>query len=250
MSRSITEEQVAELEQHHGQGMVVVLSVGAMDFAFRRLTENDVDLVLHGLENKLYSAHEEAAMRCILSVNAPSANLAVDLSKGGDKTKIAICTPEIIAERELLASLWAQAPIVRDTIGQELAKACGWHWYLSADPIGGGRYRVSANSEEEMTADDDSVSLTCSVLAPRQYEEQRKRMVTQPEGSYQRYNFRTCIEGGDEVARLYPYLPIAIGGMIPGLGGEGKAVRRKKFKSGSLTQLGNTGDSQAKETSP
>lgn len=236
----ITEEQVKQLEQHHGQGMVFVLCAGDDEFAFRRPSDLDIDLALADLGAGKFTHHEECAIRCLLAADASAAGGAV-----ADK----ITPPELVAERLRLRALWKAAPFTRDNISVGFAEMVGWNMECDAQNIGGGRYKITARTQEaSQYGADISVELTARILTPEEYSEQRKRGQTMNEGAAERYCYAKQVDSPnrDEVARLYPYLPIALGKTIlPTLGSEGRSVRVKKFGAGQPPAPGSTSETQA-----
>jgi hypothetical protein len=247
MAREITAEQFAALEEVHGQGMVVTLSVGEDDFAFRRPGENDVDLVLAGKAEVLLSYHEECAIRCLLAPEAPKVkNLPEE-----DVERPAAERQLLVAEKERMRALWAQAPFLRDAVGVGFAELCGWGLELASAPLGGGRYRITARTPARATVDGQiEVELTARVFTGAEYSEFRKRAMTSPEGVAERYAWKTLVSSGnkEEVARRYPYLVISVGQLLQTLGSEGKAVRPKAFGAGRAPQPGSSTESPATET--
>lgn len=238
----ITAEQVTQLEQHHGEGMVFVLCAGDDEFAFRRPSELDVDLALADMGAGKFTHHEECAIRCLLTHAAPAAGGAVV-----DK----IVPPELVAERMRLRALWKAAPFTRDSIGVGFAEVGGWNLECDAQAIGGGRYKIIARTPENSPSGAGlAIELTARILAPEEYSEQRKRGQTMPEGAAERYCYAKQVDSPnrDEVARLHPYLVIALGKTIlPTLGSEGRSVRVKKFEAGQRPAPGSTSETQADE---
>jgi hypothetical protein len=238
----ITQEQVKQLEQYHGAGMVFVLCAGDDEFAFRRPSELDVDLALADRGAGKFTHHEECAIRCLLTVDAPAAGGAV-VEK--------IVAPELVAERLRLRALWKSAPFTRDSIGVGFAEVAGWNMECDAQAIGGGRYKITARSAENSASGADlAIELTARILAPDEYSEQRKRGQTMPEGAAERYCYSKQVDSlnRDDVARLHPYLVIALGKTIlPTLGSEGRSVRVKKFGAGQPPAPGSTSEKQASD---
>ena len=78
----ITEQNVRELEQHHGTG-IIVLSVGDQDFAFRRPTETEVSYALAAQAKGSVNFLEDLALGCLLSIEAPRAGTPARIDSEG-----------------------------------------------------------------------------------------------------------------------------------------------------------------------
>lgn len=237
--REITEQQYRDLEAHHGQGMVVVMYCGDDEFAFRRPAQLDVDLVLADKAAGRFTFHEDCAIRCLLSPEAPAAGGPV-----ADK----VVPTELVAERLRMRALWKEAPLTRDTLTMGLAERCGWHPTIDATALGGGRYRITAKSAgSAITERDIDISFEARILAPEEYTELRMRQQTMPEGAAERYAWAKQVDASvrDALARLYPYLVIGVGNVLQTLGSEGRTVRVKKFGGGQAGQPGSTTETQA-----
>lgn len=245
--REITAAQFAALEEVHGAGMVVTLSVGDVDFAFRRPSEHDVDLALASKAEGLLSFHEECAVRCLLAPDAPKVkNIPEE-----DAERPSAERQLLVQEKEHMRALWKAAPVLRDAVGVGFAEMCGWNLELAPAPLGGGRYRVTARTSARSTIlSGIDVELTARVFKESEYSEFRKRSLTAPEGVAERYAWRTLVdsENKGEVERRYPYLVIAVGQLLQTLGSEGKAVRPKAFGAGRAPQPGSSTGSPEKET--
>jgi hypothetical protein len=246
--REISEEQVQQLEKFHGSGMVVVLSVGDDDFAFRRLRQVDVDLVLEGLAAQQYAAHEQMAVNSALCVEAPAAGQSPELDKTLPKEQ----QEAIVSERMRLAGLFSQANLLRDWVGMGLAQACGFGAQVQCDPQPGDVYKITASSasdEKSVAGDTWTLSVSARKLTAKEYAEVRRLRMVGSEGASERYAWKQAVSGPnkDEVARLYPYAVIGIGRSIDTLGAEGfgKGVRVKKFKAGSQDPPGTSGEQPA-----
>lgn len=254
MGREITEQQFKGLEQHHGEGMVLVLTDGVDEYAFRRPSDHDVDLALDAKEQGRLNFHEECALRCVLSPAAPAAGKSAQPKQKGhpDDLLPAEDRAAIIAERERLQALWVEAPFMRDWIGVGLSQFAGWSCSFAAEPIGGGRYAIAVRGADRAPEGAEiSLTLTARRFTPAEYAEHRKRSMTMEEGAAERYAWRTLIDSAnkDEVARLYPYLVISIGVTLQSLGSEGRRLAAKKFLPGSPQAPGSTTAPQAtKET--
>jgi hypothetical protein len=264
--REITEEQFRLLEQHHGEGMVVVLGVGAEQFAFRRLSSLDVDLVQLAMEEKQFGCHEQAAVRCILTPEVPTENRAQTDKDEKRKTK---AHPALVAERERLSETWRGAQAVRDMVGLELAKECGWQWAVKSEALGGGLHRITCQRTKEdgktpvfdLSETDGAalpedfeapIELEARAFEPIEYGEWRRKMALGDPGAAERYAYKLLIksQNKDEVARLYPYLVLIVGQALGALGAEGKAVSVKKFKRAGSQQPANSSTKQPEEISP
>lgn len=248
MGREITEAQYRELEKHHGEGMVLVLSDGVDEYAFRRPNQLDVDLALAAKEQGLLNFHEECALRCVLAADAPTAGKSV---KDDDRLS-AEDRAAIIAERNRLQALWTDAPFMRDWIGVGLSQFAGWACSFSSEATGGGRYAITVSGADKAPAGAEiCVKLTARRFTATEYAEHRKRSLTMEDGAAERYAWRTLIDSPNkgEVERLYPYLVIGIGTTLQSLGSEGKRLAAKKFPPGSAQAPGSSTEPQAtKET--
>lgn len=254
MGREITEQQFKGLEKHHGEGMVLVLTDGVDEYAFRRPSEHDVDLALDEKERGLFDYHEKCAVRCVLTPAAPAAGKSAQPKQKGhpDDLLSAEDRAVIIAERERLQALWVEAPFMRDWIGLGLSQFAGWGCSFSSEATGGGRYSITVGSSDKVPDGAEiSLKLTARRFTPAEYAEHRKRSMTMEEGAAERYAWRTLIDSPnrDEVARLYPYLVIGIGATLQSLGSEGRRLAAKKFPPGSPQAPGSSTAPQAtKET--
>lgn len=243
--REITAEQYAALEQVHGKDMVVLLTVGEDDVAFRRPTELDVDILLEAKGRGEHSYLEECAAGCLLSPEAPRAGVSVEANQRLPEAE----QGALVTEKQRLRALWKSAPLLRDSVPMAWAELCGWGMSYEAKPLGGGRYRITARPNAHSAMDSEAlVELTARVFSPHEYSEWRKKSQTEPEGHAERYAWRTLVEGpaGDgrsreEIARVHPFLPLGLGqATLPALGSEGRAVRPKKFGAGQAPQPGST----------
>jgi len=250
MARTYTNEQIQAFEEHHGAGMVVVFTVGEDEYAFRRLSVLDVDLALAAKTEQKVNFHEEAAIRCVLTADAPHAGKSGEDSKL-DKDALAA----LVAERTRLALEWKDAAMMRDMIGQGLAQACGWHWSAKLSTLGGGQHQITAtlatDYQEMYGLDAPPVVIEARGWTDREYDEYRSLTALGADGEAERYAFGRLITSANktEVERLYPYLPIALGKYLQALGVT-KAVRLKKSRSGQAPQPGNTTSTGGAAISP
>lgn len=246
MTRDITQEQVELLEQHHGKGMVVVLSVGDTDFAFRRLSALDADLLMDALSRNQFSAHEEAAVRCVLSADAPEAGKGPDEDKKLPEAK----RKALIGERDQLTSLFSEAQLLRDWIGMALSQHCGFGARVSVEALGSGRYRlrVGAPEVDNLAGAEFSIELEARAMDGREYGTYREREMLGAEGAAERYAFDKLVQSANKAdfERLYPLGVIGVGRILKTLGTQGKAVRVKKFGAGSPKEPGSSGERSAK----
>lgn len=219
MSYEITEEQYAALEQSHGPGNIIVLTVADEDFAFRRPSRVDVDLTLEAHERKEGAALEQCAIRCLLAPAAPAANAA-------DAKAVA---PEVVAERERLSGMFSRSQFYRDWVGLEFATHCGWNWRANVEPSSSG-YTIDCHPDDK-EACDESAKLTARRLSAQEYATYRRKMIL-GESDASRYVFGACITSANkaEVAQRYPFLVEGICTALAALGVEGGRVRAKKFK--------------------
>lgn len=251
--REITAEQFAALEQVHGKDMVVLLTVGEDDYAFKRPAEVDIDLLLEAKGRGEHNYLEECAAGCLLSPDAPRAGVSVEANKQLPEVE----RGALITEKQRLRALWMSAPLLRDSVPMAWADLCGWGLSYDAKPLGGGRYGVTARPGKHSSMDPAIlVELTARVFSPHEYAEWRKKSQTEPEGHAERYAWRTLVEGAagdgrsrDEIARTQPFLVLGLGqSTLPALGSEGRAVRPKKFGAGRAPQPGSTTSTPPQET--
>lgn len=247
--RTYTEQQIESFEQHHGKGMVLVFTVGEDEYAFRRLSDLDVDLALADKEAGKVSFHEDAAIRCVLTADAPHAGVSGGDAKLG-KEDVAL----IAKERARLALEWKHAAMMRDAIGQALAMQCGYHWTIAQKALGADAHQLTAalSAEfSEVSGEADLVDLTARSWGDREYNEFRTLNTTGAEGEAERYAFGKLITSANktDVARAYPWLVIAIGKYLQTLG-MSKAVRLKKSRSGQAPQPGTSTSTEGAAISP
>lgn len=251
--RTITEEQFSALEAVHGKGMVVPISVGEDDLVFRRPTELDIDILLEAKSRGEHSHLEEAAMACLLCPDAPRAGVSIEQNKSLPEAEQNL----LIEEKQRLRALWNAAPLLRDSVSMGWAELCGWGLGYDAKPLGGGRYTITARAGKAASMDSGvSIDLTATVFTSLDYSAWRKKSQTEPEGSAERFAWRTLVEntaadgrGRDEIARTYPFLVLGLGqSLLPALGTEGRSVRPKKFGGGQTLPPGPTTSRQPRAT--
>lgn len=238
MARTYSDEQVAEFERHHGNGMVLVFTVGEDEYAFRRLSELDVNMALADGEAGKFTGGEQAAIRCVLTADAPHAG------KSGEGAKLA---PEDVAalvkERERLTLEWKAAPFIRDMIGSTLAWQCGYHWAPTQEAIGGGVHRLTFTLSEELAGEGagDSVEVSARSWTEQEYDEYRRLLSLGADGDAERYAYGKLITSPnkDEVQRRYQWLVLGVGKCLQMLGVT-KAVRLKKSGNGQAPKPGNS----------
>lgn len=247
--RTYTAQQVEAFEQHHGKDMVLIFTVGEDEYAFRRLSELDVDLALSDKEAGKVSFHEDAAIRCVLTADAPRAGMS-----GGDAKLSKEDLAELVKERERLALEWKHAAMMRDAIGQALAMQCGYHWTIKQRALGAGAHQLTMELSpeyQEVVGDAEPVELTARSWADREYNEFRTLNTTGAEGEAERYAYNKLITSPNktDVARTHPWLVIAIGKYLHTLGVT-KAVRLKKSRSGQALAPGASTSTEGAAISP
>lgn len=240
MSYEITQEAYAELERSHGVGNVIVLTVADEDFAFRRPSRVDVELTLEARDRKEGAMLEQCAIRCLLAPAAPSANVAEAKEVG----------PEIVAERERLAGMFARSQFYRDWVGTEFVTHCGWLWQADCETAAGGLYEIKCRPSEKSTCD-ESATLTARRLTAQEYATYRRKNIL-GESDASRFVFNACITSANktEVATRYPFLVEDICTALVSLGSEGGAVRAKKFKPSETAPGTSTAPPAGGGTSP
>lgn len=241
MSLEITQELFNELEQHHGSGNVIVLTVAGEEFAFRRPSRNDVELTLEAYERKEGAALEQCAVRCLLAPLAPAANQV------GCKTQP---PAEVVELRARLAEMFTRAEFYRDWVGLEFATHCGWNWTANIQPIGSGVYEIDCQPDDSKSCE-ESVRLTARRLTAQEYAAyRRKHILGDPDAK--RFVFGACITSANksEAAARYPFLVEGIGTTLVALGTEAGPVRVKKFKPSATAPGTSTKPPAEGETSP
>lgn len=239
----ITQEQFAELESAHGAGMVLVLSVGDDEFAFRRPSEADVEFAMDERARGVGEWMEHALISCALSHDVPTVNRAPSKD-----SKPVVC-PELIAVREQIQAIWKEAPFCRDWVPLAFLHSCGLVPVIDQKPLGGGRYSVTIAGEKAMGSETWSYVAEGKVLSGNQYERLRKLSLSEGIGG-DKFAFESGILSfagiaRDEFAKRYPFAVLALGQLVRAFGSESRAVSVKKFSSGSAPQPGNSTDTPA-----
>lgn len=244
----VSEEQIQALEVVHGSGMVVVLSVGEDEFAFRRPNEADVDFLLDAKEREDMRFLEDALVWCALCPDEPGAVT-------GKSDKLA-------AVKKELAALFAATPLLKDRVPLAWASECGWGAVLETERLSDSIHRLTARAKlfDNQAAEPQTI-LGCSpwrvevqatVLTVAQYDKLRKLDLQQGNAS-DRFAWKeaVCGEGKAEIERLYPFLPVSMGSLIRGLGAQSlAAVSVKKRHPGQVpSRSRSTSESASKATS-
>jgi len=239
----ITQEQFAALEAVHGTGMVLVLSVGDDEFAFRRPSDADVEFAMDERARGIGEWMEHALIGCVLCPEVPTANEAP--VKG---VKPSVCS-ELVAVREQIQAIWKDAPFCRDSVPLVWAQSCGWGQEITQQSLGGGKYELIVSSDTKMGAEAWSYKASAKVLTGAQYERLRKLGLSDGIAD-DKYAFASSVvsfEGidRDEFVKRYPFAVLGIGKLARALGSENRAVSVKKFSSGSAPQPGSSTDTPA-----
>ena len=244
----ITLEQLQELEQYHGKG-VVVLSVGDDDFAFRRPTETEVSYSLGEQSAGAVRFLENLALRCVVSSAAPRAGQPTKNGADGKPLPDGLSGDEkaaLVEEKGRLEALWLEAQEFRDSIPALFSLSCGGNPDVQSSTAGADRHTVVVSSNPAVK--DEIEPWTFSILArrpsPTHFDEYRKREALGGEGDSQRYLWDKLVESPDkaELARLYPFAVVAAGRELARLGVNGRSVRVKKFGSGQAPEPGSSGN--------
>lgn len=233
----ITQEQFVALEAAHGAGMVLVLSVGEDEFAFRRPSDADVEFAMDERDRGVLEWMEHALISCALCPATPHAN-AIPANKE-DKPKI---TPELVAVRQRIQAIWAESPFCRDSVPLVWAQSCGWGQEIAQKALGGGKYELTVFSNAKMGAEEWSYKAAAMVLSGAQYEKLRKLGLAEGTAA-DRFAFTAAIGSfsgidREEFARRYPFAVLGLGQLARALGSESRAVSVKKYNAGSAQQPG------------
>lgn len=246
----ITEQNVRELEQHHGTG-IIVLSVGDQDFAFRRPTETEVSYALAAQAKGSVNFLEDLALGCLLSIEAPRAGTPARIDSEGRPVPRSVNASSeeksiLTAEKERLEAMWADAQEFRESLPALFSLSCGGNPSVDSTHLGGDRYEVSVKSNPMV---DDSIEpwsfmVTAARPSGPQFDEYRKRESLGDEGDSQRYLWDRLVDAPNknELSRLYPFAVIAAGKELARLGVNGRSVRVKKFGSGQAPEPGTSGN--------
>ena len=223
----ISEQQIEALEAVHGPDMVVVLTVGDEEFAFRRPSAADVDFMLDAKERGNTSFIENACTSCALCPDEPGAEVGT--------------SPALAAVKAKLAALFVANPYLKDTIPIAWASECGWYAIITPELIGPGLYRVACGPKPSEQTDQTacgcsmwSASIQVRKLTVAQYDKLRK-LDLQGGNEAERQAWKDAATGDNkaEIERLYPFLPVSIGTIIRTLGDKPTAVSVKKRHAGS-----------------
>ena len=236
----ITEQNVRDLEQHHGTG-IIVLSVGDQDFAFRRPTETEVSYALAAQANNSPNYLEDLALGCLLSAAAPQAGTPAGVGADGSAIprNAGVSADDkalLVTEKERLEALWEAGQFYRDAISGQFAFECGWALEVDGKPIGGGTYEIALASSlnAKRVGADLNLKVTATKASRPIYDKYKQLELNGNEGEPERYLWDKLVQAQDkgEIARLYPFAVIALGRFLPGLGCDQGTVRVKKFSAG------------------
>jgi len=228
----ITQEQFSALEASHGIGMVLVLSAGNDEFAFRRPSDADVEFAMDERARGVGEWMEHALIGCVLCPEVPTANQA------DNKTSC----PELVAVREQIQAIWKEAPFCRDSVPLVWAQSCGWGQDIAQQSLGGGKYTLTVSSDTKLGAEPWSYKASAKVLSGTQYERLRKLSLSEGNAA-DKFAFNGAIlslDGIDreEFVKRYQFAVLGLGQLARALGSENRAVSVKKFSSGSAPPLG------------
>jgi len=234
----ITQEQYAELEAVHGAGMVLVLSVGDDEFAFRRPSDTDVEFAMDERARGIGEWMEHALISCALCPEVPTANRAPEKD-----VKPTSC-PELVAVREQIQAIWKDAPFCRDSVPLVWAQSCGWGQDIAQQSLGGGKYALTVSSDTKLGAEPWSYKASAKVLSGTQYERLRKLSLSEGTAA-DKFAFNSSILSFDgidreEFAKRYPFAVLGLGQLARALGSENRAVSVKKFSSGAALPPGDS----------
>lgn len=243
----ITLEQVQELEQHHGKG-IVVLTVGDDDFAFRRPTETEVSYALGEQAAGAVRFLENLALRCVVAVEAPRAGQPAKMGADGKALPDGVSGDEkaaLVAEKGRLEFLWQDAQEFRDSLPTLFCAACGGNPVVVSTLLPDGRYELQVSSNTNVTDWIEPWTFTVTARRPvaAQFDEYRRLKTLGGDGDAPRYLWNKLVESSAkaDLARLYPFAVIAAGDELSGLGVNGRSVRVKKFSSGHAPEPGDSG---------
>lgn len=241
----ITDAQYALLEQYHGAGNIIVLSVGKEDFAFRRPEQTQITYAIDCIAKKMPTAREQLALGCLVTAAAPSAGVIGVKPTAEDKGALD-------AEKALLGGMLEAAQSFRDDIATQFAWAIGSSpTIVSCESIGGERYKVlvgpNPDAVEHCKMDWGPIELVAHKPVRAEYEKFRLLNIQNAEGEAEQYIYDKLVESSNkaEFARMYPLAVIALGNFLPTLGTDGRSVRIKKFKGGSQTEVSISTDTPA-----
>lgn len=255
----IDQQQIAELERHHGASMVFTITIGDDDFAFRRPDSAEIAYALTAKESGSVKYCEDLALGCVLTAEAPRAGAPARVVDGKNVERNAGISKDernvLVAEKGRLEALWDAAQELRDTIPGIFAANIGGNPVLARSEIGGGRYEFIVTPRPDVVDYIEPWTFTITARKPDgpQYDKYRTLRVTGGEGDAERYFWGILVDSPnrDEVARLYPFAVIAMGQALASLGVDGRSVRVKKYpKAGPDQKPGNSGGQHsAAETS-
>jgi hypothetical protein len=234
----ITEQQFAALEQYHGQGMIIILTVGGEDFAFRRPNQDQVNHALEAQANDIDTYREELARLCVVSAAMPDAG-----AEGAPVT--AEARAALTAEKERLDALWESAQSFRDEVSIPFAWSCGSSPQLDSTPLGGGRYKLTLtpnSSAAEFGVDWGPIEIVARKPSRPDYDDFKRKKITGAEGEAELLLWSRLVESANkaDVARMFPFAAVATGNFLPTLGSDGRSVRVKKFGSGPALPPGSS----------